>query len=722
MIFSDTEFQVLYVDPSAENGGDGSAPGTPLAALPDTVEDMTDNTCFLIRRTAESAAVNMPVGNTSAITGVLFLGMPKPADAMWTLVPEAARLAWGGDAHDYANVKADTGSDPWSGEERTFQLPALRTLLLHRVYLFRDGTPAYIPIMRFPSDQPTASISLEHCKFGAKGIDLDRADFTAAVGSDNCKSYMEINTAQVFSMRHCIVNQVPAEDYYYGYSYGIYLQNASFITVNDVDCYCTTSQYGGDYGPSMQPVLQLTNGGKTGAYGNYENMRFHILVNKTWGYLPSFFYAACNDHCVLRKVSVDILERRLGEGTPATLSVGQPMIRSHGSREFLIDGITVNLPGCWRIETSGRVVSLSGFANSTVPGVSKSIRNIAINLAETGGFDGERNGNYYDWVKYGTDNIDQYPYGAALELSFSERHYNEGSWEPVSVRDVTVNHPRGVALYSFGCQLRECAVKGTVKMRRTNADLASVESYYPGYAVFAAEATTLRIGTLTLGKANAAVTGGADDPAVGSRYSDSSFIYVDSANGALKGNLGENATNVWNGYNFICGNEIDAGHYVCRSVNYVCDTWNVHRVGGSPAVFKLANNSADGSGGLSLGRQPFQGMRVMPEEPGKYLLRVHCAAKAFTDLSELGRKVVAQVAVPRSGGTFETVFSNAAGRWSRDAESVWENDDDLTAFKLEIPVEVTEAGALDVKIHYSWYSIAGYFYLDPAVELIAEEV
>lgn len=720
MIFSDTEFQVLYVDPSAAESGDGAAPGSALNSLPAAVDSMTENTCYIIRRTPETAAVLMPTGNSTSITGVLFFGMPKPTDTLWSMVPEAARAAWGSDTHNYANIKADTGNDPWSSENMNFQLPVLRTLLLHRIYLFRDGTPAYNPIMRFTSDQPTASISIEHCKFGAKGIDLDRSDFTGAASSESCKSYLEVNAALVFSMRHCIINQIPTEDYYYGYSYGIYLQNASFITINDVDCYCTTSQYGGEYGPGSQPVLQLTNGNKTGAFGNYENMRFHILINGNWGFLPSFFYAACNDYCVLRKVSIDILERRLGEGIPSILRVSQPMIRSHGSREFLIDGISVDLPGCWRVETSGRVVSLSGFSNSTVPGVSKSIRNISINLAESGGIDNENNGNYYDWVKYGIDNIDHYSSGAALELSFSERSYNEGSWEPVSVRNVLVNHPRGVALYSFGCQIRECALKGAVKCRRTNADVSLVESYYPGYAVFAAEGSTLRIGTLTLGKENAAVTGGANDPGIGSRYSDSSFIYVEAANGALKGNLGESVTNVWNGYNFICSNEIDTGHYVCRSVNYICDTWNVRRIGGAPAVFKLANNSADGSGGLSLGRQPFQGIRLTPDAPGKYCLIIRCAAKAFSSMADLGRKVMIQVSVPRGGDTAETVFSNVAGRWSNDVESTWENDDDLIPLKLEIPIEATEAEAIDVKIHYSWYSMAGYFYLDPAMELIPE--
>lgn len=114
-------------------------------------------------------------------------------------------------------------------------------------------------------------------------------------------------------------------------------------------------------------MLNFSNGSWGGAYSDYENIRFHILVNDTWGYMPQLFYSAVNDHCVLRNITVDVLERRLGTGEPTTYSVSQYMIRSHGSREFLIENISVNLPKCWRITEYGRVVSLSGFATAVSP-------------------------------------------------------------------------------------------------------------------------------------------------------------------------------------------------------------------------------------------------------------------------------------------------------------------------------------------------------------------
>lgn len=719
MFFSNIDFSVKYLDPSAASNGDGASPATPLNAFPSAMDDLGDNTVWIIRRTAEASSALLPRGATETVRNILLIGMPKPGDRAWTMVPQAAQDAWGADEAEYANIKADTGSEPW-GEEFSFCLSAGKTFMLHRVYLFRDNTPAYTPILKFPASDYTAEISIENCKFGCKGVDLDNPAFADATATGCCQLYLHVNTAHVFAMHGCIVNIVNSNEgygYYGDTANSINVNNANYFAVSDIDVYTTTSQYGGDYGPGGGTALNFSNGSWGGAFSDYQNLRFHILVAGTWGYIPSLFYSAVNDYCVLRNVSAGI-DRQLGTGAPTMYCLAQAMIRSHGSREFLIENITVTLPKCWRVTESGRAVSISGFANSAIPGHSKSVKNIAIGMAETDGVDSEGNGNYYDWVKYGTGDLGQYPLCAALELSFTERAYAEGAWEPVAASNIAVNHPHGVALYAFGCQIRDCNLKGAVKLRRCVADIGSVETYYPGYAIFAGEATTLRVGTLSLGKANAAVTGGADDPAVGSRYSDSSFIYVETANGALKSNIGEIATNVWNGYNFICGNEIDTGHYTCRSCNYICDTWNVRRTGGAPAVWKFMS-SANGSGGMTLGRAPFKGIQITPETTGPHTLTMHVAAKGLTSLDDLNRHLLVQVTVPQAGGTGKVLFSSTHGQWLDDADAEWVNDSEMEQRKIVIPLNITESGALDVKIHYQLYSASGYVYIDPAIELAA---
>ncbi len=716
MIFSNIDFTLKYLDPSAAENGDGASPETPMNVFPENIADLGNNTAWIIRRTAETSSALLPRGSNGDVQNILFIGMPKNTDKYWGLMPTIAQEAWGADEAEYANIRADTGTEPW-GDEYSFSLTAGKTFMLHRIYLFRDNTPAYMPIFKFPAGDYTAEISIEHCKFGAKGVDLDRETFTESTNSSSCKSYLHVNTAHVFSMHDCIVNVVNGGDDYYGESNNpVNVYNASFISVSGIEVFATTSQYDGNYGPGSGTMLNFSNGSWGGAYTDYQNIHFHILVNGSWGCIPNLFYSAVNDYCLLRNMSAAIETRKLGTDNPTMYSIGQGMIRSHGTREFQIENITVNLPKCWRITESGRAVSISGWGNSTIPGHSKSVKNITINMAETDGVDSENNGNYYDWVKYGSGDLNQYPYFSALELSFSEKSYNEGAWEPVVVSGVTVNHPHGVALYGYGCQIRNCNLKGTIRLRRCIADIGTLESYYPGYALFAAEATTLKVGTLTLGKENASVTGGADDPAVGSRYTDAGFIYVTTSNGALKSNIGDTATNIWNGYNFICANEIDSGHYACRSVNYICDTWNARRTGGAPAVLKFTS-SADGSGGMSLGRAPFRGLSVTPSATGMHTFTLHLAAKGLTSLADLNRKLIVQLTVPRANGTGETFYSPVAGQWLDDSDAEWINDSEMEQRKLVIPINITELGAIDVKIHYQFYSASGYVYLDPAVEL-----
>lgn len=717
MIFSNIDFTLKYLDPSAEENGDGTSPESPLNAFPESIGELGDNTAWIIRRTSEDYSAFLPGGNTSEIHNILFIGMPKNTDPLWTMMPRLAQEAWGSDEAEYANIRANTGDEPW-GDEYGFNLPACKTFMLHRLYVFRDESWAYMSIFKFPAQDYTASISIENCKFGQKGINLDSQDFTDSTNTSRCKAFFYINTAHVLSMHRCIFNIVNDGDDWYGDTADpFHLNNASYISVSDIDVYATTSQYGGDYGPGGGTALCFSNGSWGGAFSDYQNLRFHILVNGTWGYMPCLFYSAVNDYCRIRNITATVEERKLGTNNPSQYCVGQSMIRSHGSREFEIDGITVTIPKCWRITEGGRVVSISGFCNSTIPGFSKSIRNISISMAETDGVDSEAStGNYYEWVRQGIGDIGRYPWYSALEMSFSERNYSEGAWEPVVVSGITVNHPHGVALYAYGCQIRNCSLKGTIKLRRCVADVTSMTSFYPGYALFAAEASTLRVGTLTLGKENSEITGGADDPAVGSYYSDTSFIYVGTCNGPLKSNIGGTATNVYNGYNVICANESDSGHYTCRSENYICDTWNARRTSGAPACLKIIS-SANGSGGMSLGRAPFRGFQITPAETGIHTLEFHIAAKGISDLSELNRRLLVQVTVPRANGTQEVYFSSTSGCWEDDSSAEWVNDSEMVQRKLVMPLNITEAGALDVKIHYQLYSASGYVYLDPAIAL-----
>ena len=78
--------------------------------------------------------------------------------------------------------------------------------------------------------------------------------------------------------------------------------------------------------------------------------------------------------------------------------------------------------------------------------------------------------------------------------------------------------------------------------------------------------------------------------------------------------------------------------------------------------------------------------------------------------------MVVQAAVPGADGSERTAFSSASGRWSEDA-SAWIGESGLTAFALEMPLEIPAACTVDVKIHFRWYSASGYLYIDPGIAI-----
>ena len=193
----------------------------------------------------------------------------------------------------------------------------------------------------------------------------------------------------------------------------------------------------------------------------------------------------------------------------------------------------------------------------------------------------------------------------------------------VIVRNLTVTHPRGIALHFTGAYLKSCTLQGMLRASQATCDITSLTTWYPGYAVQASSGSTVRVGTLTLGRGN--VSGHDSDPAIlGSPQESTSFVFVGSCNGALMSDTRSTSTSHDNCYAVVCANEEDSGHYTMRTINAMCNTWGVARSGGAvSASLKLSNNTADGPGFLSLGRQPFGGFAVAATAGQRKIGRAH---------------------------------------------------------------------------------------------------
>ena len=110
MRYSNVEFNVVYVDPSKSSSGDGTTPAKALKSLPSTASDFQNDTCYIIRRTAEGASCTLPSGTNSSLEHLLLMGMPLPTDTAYELVPDEAKASWAADTAPYARISTSNTS------------------------------------------------------------------------------------------------------------------------------------------------------------------------------------------------------------------------------------------------------------------------------------------------------------------------------------------------------------------------------------------------------------------------------------------------------------------------------------------------------------------------------------------------------------------------------------------------------------------------------------
>ena len=139
-------------------------------------------------------------------------------------------------------------------------------------------------------------------------------------------------------------------------------------------------------------------------------------------------------------------------------------------------------------------------------------------------------------------------------------------------------------------------------------------------------------------------------------------------------------------------------------------------VGGAPAALKLWNDKWNSTGMVVLGRKPFKGKLLTAATPGRHILKCHVAWKNYANVGEMNRRLIV-TATTGEGGSPRVWCSSVNGRWADDSTSVWENDSGLVQKVLEMPIDVSEAGIVDVRLYFSWYSADGFLYVDPAFSL-----
>ena len=688
MRYSNIDYNVLYVDPSRATNGTGATPADALNALPASAGAIPDNTCYIVRRTAEAKACALPTGTNASVANLMVLGMPIPADAMWELVPEEARSAWGQDEALYANVQA-------TASNASLQLPNVEQFVLHRVYLCRNGVDAGAYLLRFDADaEGTACLSFDHCKFGARGVDVDLPSYAAAVTSPRLCGYVRIGRARMVGVTDCTVNHALCG--YSSYPHGIHCVWADIMDVEDVRVFSPawTSS-------SQAYPLLLSEDEEKGVECTVRNVEQTVRLNGASGqYVPALLsvrgYVSLRLENVSAKTGTPLVAAR-----PSSYQTPCALLSLQSVYEIAADGIDLEYADCWNCRSP--VLQFSNCYGSTfVPGCDKHVRNVKVALARESGIGSSLS---YSDASYSGSSY------AAVSLEFRNDEADVRA-KVVQVDGITVLNPRGKALFAESVRLTGGEFEGSIHLRGTVADVKSVTTWFPGKAVNVYDGAHVRVRRLVCNLENPDYPYN-EDPAVGTGFSDNGNVFVDESNTSLRPMAASTSTadHVYQGVG--CNNEGAEGHFAYRCANGLCDTWSVHREGGGASALKLYNNSCPGGGTMVLGRRPFNGMQLLPKTAGRHILRAHVAVKGYAKPSELYRHLVVSA---ETGGRIR--YSTLHGRWADDSASVWRNDSELTQLVLEMPLDIPDVQPVDVRVYFSWYAAAGFVYLDPDVELV----
>ena len=686
MIYSNIDFTVLYVDPSASTNGDGATPQSAMNALPGTAAAFADNTAYIIRRTAETSAVKLPNGTNSNLKNVLFIGMPNATDTLYNLMPQEAKSAWGADVHEYANIQFDSTSG-------SFQLPSINHFLLHRVYLFRDSINAdgYIFKMNNTSSR-IGCYSIENCKFGSRGINLDKTNYTEELTASRCKAYVSVYYARMLNVTNCIMNYAVTGNS--NSPCGIYCYFADILNVDNVKVYSAvcTDVY------NSYPLF-LSGTYQKGIECRIRNVEETIRFNGSASKIPTLFCLQGYISCEISDITVK-MGTPLSANRPTAFSIELSLMQLANVYELSLTNVDVSLPDCWNARNP--VLKLERcYSGNYVPGIVKKVDNVRIALADESGIGTPI--TYDSATGDGESN-------AAVVMSFTQSDCTFYPKVP-QITNLTVINPRGKAAYIETARLTDATFAGTVVLAAVEADILSLSTWFPGKAIHVSDGTHARVRSLTVNIDNPQYPYN-EDAAVASPYNERGSIFVDESNVALAPMTSNSSTaqHIYQGIG--CNNEGAEGHFAFRCENGLCDTWSVHRQGGGASALKFLNNVCSNPETMVLGRRPFNGMQLTPVNPGRHILKAHIAFKGYAKPAEMYRHFIISATI---GG--KVYYSTVHGRWADDSASTWVNDSELQQQVLEMPVDIPDGGVVDVRVYFSWYSSGGFVFLDPDIEL-----
>ena len=151
------------------------------------------------------------------------------------------------------------------------------------------------------------------------------------------------------------------------------------------------------------------------------------------------------------------------------------------------------------------------------------------------------------------------------------------------------------------------------------------------------------------------------------------------------------------------------GVYFARGIKSKAETWSAYRQGSSSnCSIRLTNEVADDRyWPLLVGGVPFKGI-TQHVTSGDHTMTFYLTMYGYNDYSEIMNRFFVTIELPNG----KRIFSEE-GSWQLDTDSVWENLDGYTSYKLTIPFHMDEEGDISTSFQWSWYMVGAATFVDP---------
>lgn len=774
--YNGNEYNILYIDASIAEPGDGSTPALALANIPTT---LTDKTCYIIRRNTddETIHVDMPQSWYASLYYIMFLGMPLSDDPMYNLMESEAKTAWGNDTGKYARIRCNMSSytnvDNWGDDnfnntnnKTLFKTNSIRNFYAATCYFYRDGNGGaqnsyanqFGYMFAFDYGSRFADVTFNNCKFGYTQYNFENDDYIASntdVSTDTskypqykCQGYIGIQNCNTFTVNNCVINHIYTSNNATSYGYRFTRGTSKCIRMRNLNKFIfTNNQYNILYRNSYNNIdstfentngIVLNNGDSGQESYNTASQRTKAVVKNIE---INRIYTATGARIAAQNLRVDATDLMANNIRVNHKVMHNDMLT--GWNSDIINGAFIELEGSNSLNVSEIYADFTGSnvnsarvlkiysTNNTVGNPKDFCRDIYIKMDPTGILD--MGGSVVDLIRSyyilnnnsSIENIDRNNewdvYGYNVNMAGSSIVNNI-----VVEAENTTNH----AIHCERFSIKSPYIKGRVYLGNSTAD---IKKHYNNISTFT--------GALIYGssyykcddyEANLDYPNYNGTAQITWQPNGRSSVYINKSNCILYNEIPTTSIYLASSNNsFVCPNYIKTGQFFQRNEVCFCKSWNTVRTGSnSQGSLRFNNNSADinnNSYPLIVGHEPYSGIQIVPSSTGKKVLTAYMATKNM-DASEIGYtgRIGIHVNCPEKYTDYYNAekintrhheFVSEAIGWQSD-NSTWSGDTNLRTYKCEIPIEVfTLDEPIDVKIWFNWYSVNGYVYVDPDFKL-----